>query len=126
MTTINVDRLDLEKSGQRGGKPWHLFNVHGTYADGNPLENVRTFDNLPKGTVDVELQPYTSDDGASWTAKLKGAPVRRAVTRNDRPVQADSSSEFETDVLKRLDRIERLLKLVVTNLPDEEQSEVEA
>lgn len=125
LTPINVDHLELEKSGQRGGKPWHLFNVHGTYDNGDALVNVRTFDSLPAGRVAVELQPYTSDDGNSFTAKIprsgnSNRQSRPGQSGSDRTVRTDSSSEFEADVLKRLERIERLLKLVVTQLPDDE------
>lgn len=117
MTTINVERLELEKSGQRGSKPWTLFRVHGTYADGSPLVNVKTFDHIPAGDgITVELDPYTSDEGASFTAKLPRAAKGR--TRQVGPSNAgqasNSSSNFEQDVLDRLERIERTLKALVS------------
>lgn len=119
LTPINVDHLELEKSGTRSGKPWHLFNVHGTYDNGDALVNVRTFDSMPVGRVAVDLQPYTSDNGNSFTAKIPRSATNG--NRQSRPAPTtDSSPEFEADVLKRLDRIERLLKLVVTQLPDDE------
>lgn len=117
MVTINVDRLELEKSGTRGNKPWNLFVVHGTHDDGTPLVNVKTFDSLPQGAVDVKLDPYTSDAGQSFTAKLNDSKRPRPKPRQD------SSSEFEADVLKRLDRIERLLKLVITQRDDESEED---
>lgn len=106
MTRITVDRLELEKSGTRGGKPWNLFVVHGTDAQGQPLTNVKTFDALPVGEIDVDMSPYTSDAGQSYTAKLKGAKPARTP-------KANGSSGFEGDVLDRLERIERLLNALV-------------
>lgn len=116
MTQINVDHLELEKSGKRGDKPWHLFVVHGTYDDGTPLVNVKTFDSLPNGKVDVTLDPYESDAGRSYTAKLPRAAkgrTRRTVAAENGNGSANDSSDFEEDVIARLERIEKTLKALV-------------
>lgn len=57
-TTISVISTRVIKEGTSAqGRPWTLYEVTAVDRNGAPIEHqLKTFDNLPQGTVDVELE----------------------------------------------------------------------
>lgn len=56
--TIEVDRLEPVKAGtnQKTGRSWVLYDVRGRDESGNELVDMRTFDKLDAGTVEVDVE----------------------------------------------------------------------
>lgn len=55
---INVERTEVDRQGQRGGRPWTLYRVYATELDGTPINDaLRTFDQLSRGRVEVYFEP---------------------------------------------------------------------
>ncbi len=63
--TINITRTDVVRSGtaKRTGRPYTLYQVHGTYADGAEVTDVRTFDTLGVGPQALVLAPEERGNG---------------------------------------------------------------
>jgi hypothetical protein len=74
--TINVLRTEVLRSGTRDGRPWTLYAVHATEADGTSIvADLRTFNALPLGPVAVERFELRQQDG-SWTLHTKAKAAR--------------------------------------------------
>lgn len=58
---IHVRRVEVEKTGQRGGRGWTLYRVYADEMDGSPITEVlKTFEAM-NGIVEVRFKPYVKD-----------------------------------------------------------------
>jgi hypothetical protein len=104
--TINVERLEVLKTGAKNGRAWTLTRVHAKDAHGRPFDHeLRTFDALPIGLVPVEVEPYEIDGTVQhYTVKLpKGARPKPGK-------DADTAALAE-----RVERLERQMKALLSN-----------
>lgn len=74
--TLNVKRLTVEKTGNRNGNAWTLYNVIADVADDGPALDLplRTFDALDAGEARFTLEDYK---GEAYTLKRVGSKRTR-------------------------------------------------
>ena len=121
-TTINVERTEVLRTGtnKNTNRPWTLFQVFGTHADGTPLQNVKTFDMLGVGPTDVHLLDDQRD--ADWKVARLPRDSRNTTVR---PQSSGSTSNLEARVTALEDEVRKLnkqLAYIITN-PDIELPE---
>lgn len=108
--TIVVERTEVIRTGKRGQRTWVLYKVFGRYADGRPFDiEHRTFDALPTGTVEVELEEYRngSDTLVAYTCKL---PERGQSTAH--PAKRNGG---DGDLEARVAKLERQMKALLSD-----------
>lgn len=111
---IDVERTSVEKTGRRGDRPWTLFTVHCTQQDGTAFDRpVRTFDQLPTGLVEVEIEAYSKDGAHAWTVKL---PKQRKA----------GTSNADAELVARVERLERQMKALLGDADIEIKTGVQA
>lgn len=142
---INVDRTEVSQRGQRNRRPWTKYIVYGQRIDGSPIapdgKPVFTFDNLPKGEVDVTLESFTRQGASapeSWTVKkvkpataqlTPGTPgpaftqgTPDGATAQAVPTQIIDRDELE-DLRDRVEQLERFVRRIMTKVRLEERNE---
>lgn len=103
---ITVERTEVLKSGARDGRPWTLYQVHGTYSNGAALEKVKSFDALPTGSVKVLVGP---DKDEGWMLCRLHERPRRA----SKPSGGDS--QVIAELQSRVAKLERQMAAILTN-----------
>lgn len=106
--TILVTRLEVEKTGEKNGKPWTLYKVYATELDGTPIQDeLRTFDSLEAGEVTVKADAFVKDGQIQhYTLKAQGGRKR---TR-----RAGGGSDTEA-LEARIEKLEKQMRAIVGN-----------
>lgn len=105
--TIHVVRTEIEKSGinRRTGNPWTLYRVYATDGEhgGSFTEELRSFDALPTGEVEVIFISY---EKGGWTLKLPQRSKAKAKPGEDAEL---------TTLRERVARLERQMRALLGN-----------
>jgi hypothetical protein len=111
---INVNRVEVEKTGTRGGRGWTLYRVYATELDGTPITDVlKTFDAV-NGVVEVTFDPYVKDGKVeNYTIKI----VRDKARRQDTPSGGErSDNQRITELESRVTDLERKLNALIRSI----------
>ncbi len=115
LTRINVERLDVLRTGMKNGKPWTLYQVHGALMDGEVaverLTALKTFDALPVGEVAVELCPDSREEGWHLAKLPRSHRPSNATTFSGGSGSGESYAKLES----RLARLERQMAAIIGN-----------
>lgn len=105
--TILVQRVEVEKTGRKGDKPWTLYKVHATELDGTPItDELRTFYALDAGEVTVTADAYVKDN------QIQHYTIKPKSTRRHGGEGNGAAAELAS-LRKRVDKLERQISAII-------------
>jgi hypothetical protein len=117
--TINVQRTEVERRGQKNGKPWVMYRVFATELDGTDIpEKLVTFDKLPAGEQTVAVEAFAAGSTVSYTLKKQRAPKAEAkgTPNGGAPVEEIAPYDVAEELAsmsRRLEKVERKLAAII-------------
>lgn len=119
---IIVTHMEVERTGHRGGRPWTLFKLFATEADGTPIAlSLRTFDALEKGRVEVTMDAYVKNGGVEhYTVKAVKRPkkVQVATREPKRPALPEDACPGCVALEERVRKLELRINAALRGLED--------